>query len=751
MTAHPLLPADWPQPGPIDLGAHDLPHASATTEWWYVNGHLTTDRGRRLSVFASFFRIVRGLDPVTRAPQYAHSVTWAIIDPQTASYVGESRVDPDAPVMGLQRLERGEGWTDRRVQRALREVLERGQIPRPDRLMRRPVFCATQRLELDFDGNTLRKRDDGRYELNCRHEQQPLGFRLTFELQAPPCRHGDDGLVRGAGGEDMFYVFVPRCRLEGSVLLPGGEERVVSGSAWYDHEFGKHLGDAPAAGDRSALTAEIGWNWCGVQLDDGHSVTAYALFDEKTGASRGQWAVLVRPDGSQVSARSLELTPDEQPWVSTRTFQSYPTRWRLRLPELGLDLGLQAAFPDQEFITLISKPAFWEGRVDVSGTLEGRPVAGLGFVERSGQSAIHNLDDFFGAVGREVRKSVAAILPREPTWTQARDMVAGPERAHVMAGVDIDQLARSMVDPVRDVVDRGGKSWRSYAALACCDVVGGDSREFVQWLAMPELMHTGSLIVDDVQDRSHVRRGGPSAHLVYGDALAINAGTACYFMGQRLLYSERVSATDRLRLYDFYFESLRAGHAGQALDLAGHDRFMPTAVEAGDADGVEARVLAVHRLKTAVPAASLARMGALVGGGSEAQIEGVGHFFEALGLAFQIVDDILNLRGFRGDLKSRGEDIAHGKVTRPVAKALARLPLERRRALWALLQRKTTEQAEIDAAIEELEACGAIAACETDARQMVEDAWARLEPLVEASLPKLMLRSFGWYVLERHY
>ena len=136
----------------------------------------------------------------------------------------------------------------------------------------------------------------------------------------------------------------------------------------------------------------------------------------------------------------------------------------------------------------------------------------------------------------------------------------------------------------------------------------------------------------------------------------------------------------------------------------------------------------------------------------------VAHFFgisderlEALGLAFQIVDDILNLRGFRGELKSRGEDIAHGKVTLPVAKALSRLSLERRRALWSLLQRKTTDQGEIDAAIDELEACGALAACEDDARRLVEDAWSRLEPLVEDSLPKLMLRSFGWYVLERHY
>ncbi|MDP6946276.1 MAG: polyprenyl synthetase family protein, partial [Myxococcota bacterium] len=435
----------------------------------------------------------------------------------------------------------------------------------------------------------------------------------------------------------------------------------------------------------------------------------------------------------------------------TRTFQEYPTRWALQVPEAGLDLVVSGTFDDQEFVTLISKPAFWEGRVDVTGTYEGRPVTGLGYVERSGFCNIDTLDDFFASVGRQVRESVREVAPFEPSFERALDLIGNAERPHVMEGVDIPTFTDHMIRPVREIADRGGKSWRSYAALACCDIVGGDSRDFVQWLALPEFMHVGSLIVDDIQDQSEVRRGGQTCHLIYGEPVAINAGTAAYFMGHKLLVGPELSSADKLRLYDLYFEALRAGHAGQALDLAGLDDAMEVAAEDGKLEDAEARVLAIHRLKTAVPAASLARMGAVAGGGSEAQIEGLGRFFEAVGTAFQIIDDVLNLRGFEGDLKSRGEDIAQAKATMPLVKAMARLDAQARGDLWRRVHAKPQDPNEVRAIIAIIEGCGALDACVDQAHALVDEAWRTLDPLVEDSLPKIMLRAFGWYVLERHY
>ncbi|HEX9101158.1 MAG TPA: polyprenyl synthetase family protein, partial [Polyangia bacterium] len=495
---------------------------------------------------------------------------------------------------------------------------------------------------------------------------------------------------------------------------------------------------------------DVAWNWAAVQLDNGEELSAYALVRVDDGKILGQWAIHIDQAGYRHDYRALTFAP-ESPWRSTRTFYDYPLAWKLSIPEAKIELSVDAAFADQEFITCISKPAFWEGRCNVRGTVRGQEVGGLGYIERSGFEPVADLDEFFAAVGEEVRKSVATLMPLEPTHAEVRELIAAEDRDQYMDGVDTQQIARSLFKPLREIADRGGKSWRSYAALACCDVVEGDSRKFVQWLAIPELMHVGSLIVDDVEDKSTVRRGGPAAHLIYGEPLAINSGTAGYFITQRLLRTSEVSPNDKLRLYDLYFEAMRAGHAGQAIDLDGLEDQLERAVETGDSRDLERAVCAKHRLKAAAPAAALARMGAVAGGGSEAQIDAVGRFFEALGLSFQIIDDVLNLRGFKNDLKARAEDISNGSITLPVAKALSRLDLAGRRKLVATLASHPTDPVIVSGVVEQLETIGAVQACADEARDLVEDAWRVADPLLPDTIPKVMLRAFGWYILERHY
>jgi len=747
----PTLPF-WPQPGPIDLARHDLPHPSADTEWWYVNAHLRTSDGRTLGLFAAFFRIISSHDEATGELSYAHSMTWALSDVDRERYVGESRVDAKAPEMGRERITNGRGARDERLNRAMLEILDRDTIPAPDKVFDGPVSVASDRLSLDYGGARFEKLADGSYHLVLANADQGAGVDVRFELAKPPIRHGDDGVVRGTGGEQMFYYFVPRCRVTGTVTLDGEAVAVTEGQGWYDHEFGGHDTTTPAEATtgEGAGIRDLGWNWCAIQLDDGTDLTAYEIMDTRTRETVGKWLIVIDPDGTRRAVSDVTFEPGST-WTSSRTFHAYPVHWRLLAPSIGLELAIDAAFEDQELITVISKPAFWEGRCQTRGVLGGREVAGPAYIERSGFEDIDDLDEFFAAVGKEVRKSVKEVLPLEPSRNELRDLIATEELDHYMEGVDPPSMASTLIAPIRAIVDRGGKAWRSYAALACCDVVGGDSRPFVRWLAMPELMHVGSLIVDDVQDKSEIRRGGPTAHLLYGEPVAINAGTAAYFLTQNLLVSDDMSAETKVRLYGLYFAAMRAGHAGQAIDLAGMLPLMPAVVETGDTRELEARILACHRLKTGAPAGCMARMGAVVGGGSDEQVAAVGELFEALGLAFQIMDDVLNLRGFKGDLKKRGEDIANGTVTLPVAVAMGRLPAERRAWLWQTLQSKPTDAPTIAAAVELLESCGAIAACAAQARELIEAGWRRAEPLLEPSLTRVMLRAFGWYILERHY
>lgn len=760
-------PVDWPGPGPIDLTVHDLPHASSSLEWWYVNAHATTAEGRRFSFFAAFFRQAKSRRADTGGFDYAHSVTWAIIDVDRKKYVHVARVDPTAPEEALKRLKRGHGSKDPRLNRALMEVLERGHVPGPDRLIEGRVFVGERRLDLDFGGATFRKQDDGTYRLQLFDKKENIACDVAFAPQKAPVRHGDDGVVRGPDNERMFYYFQPRCKVTGTISANGIEHTIDKGQGWVDHEFGRRDdgtldhdqfedGAEGSLAERQAEAREkkednaIGWNWLSAQLDDGTDVTVYPLTHLKSNRSAGAWAIVIDPKGNRSIHHELRFEAVET-WQSSRTFFDYPVRWRCEIPGAGIEFDVRAIFEDQEFLTLVSKSSFWEGRVDVEGKMRGREVRGVGFVERSGYTAFDDLDSYFKAVGRIVRKSLSEVIPLEPTYEQARDLIGNPQRDHYMDGMDLKQLGRTLIRPIREITDRGGKGWRSYAALTCIDIVGGDSRPFVDWLALPEMMHVGSLIVDDVQDKSAIRRGGPAAHVIYGEAHAVNSGTAAYFLGNHLVNAAGLSDRQRVRTYDLYFEALRAGHAGQAIDIDGFDEILPRIVETGSGPELERRVLTVHRLKTAAPAACLARMGAVAGNGTEAQIEALGAFFEALGLAFQIVDDVLNLRGFKGDLKSRGEDVSHGKITLPVAKAMSRLGLDERRWLRDTLATKSTDPRVVQQVIQCLEDCGAVEACAVEARELVEAGWKRLEPLIEDTLAKVMLRAFGWFALERHY
>lgn len=741
-----LYPTDWPALGPIDLQIHDCPHASSTIEWWYVNSHLTLADHRQCSLFASFFRMAIGRDEQTQQYHYAHSLTWAISDISTQQYYTDSLVDPVAPKIGLNTIDKGEDTTDPLLQRALREVLVKGNVPLPDRLLSKEAQVSEERLFLDYDGNQFEKQADGSYLLTLLRADKEVGATLTFHPQTAPVRHGDDGVVRGTAGEDMFYYFMPNCRVDGSLQIEGQTIEVASASGWYDHEFGKPTNDTPEA----KIEHKIAWNWISVQLVNGYQISAYDLFDNNAdGAGCGRWIVLIDPQGKARQYDDFTFQPLKT-WTSSRTFTDYPTSWQLTIPEAKISLFAEAAFPAQEFNTIISKRAFWEGRVSINGTFAGEPIVGTGYVERSGFGLKEKLTDFFKAVTKQTRKSIEALLPLSPTDEQLKKMVAGSGNPHFVDGLDPVQYSRVLLKPIREMIDRGGKSWRSYAALACLDLVGGNSQQYMNWLAWPELLHTGSLIVDDVQDESVIRRGAPSCHMLYGQATAINAGNACYFLGE-LLVDSSLSDAKKLKLYTLYFETMRAAHAGQAIDIDGFEALMPEVVGYGRGALLEERILAVHRLKSAAPVSSLAQLGAIMGDGTSEQARVLGQFFESMGLAFQVIDDVLNLRGFENNLKSRGEDITCGKITLPVAKALGTLGWPARRDLWETIRQKPTDPDIIGQVIDTLEACGAIEACKQQAESLVEEAWQTLDNLFPDSDVKIRLRAFSWYVLERHY
>ena len=218
------------------------------------------------------------------------------------------------------------------------------------------------------------------------------------------------------------------------------------------------------------------------------------------------------------------------------------------------------------------------------------------------------------------------------------------------ADMPLDVLYEHLYAPVRHLTDRGGKSWRSYLSVACIAVFGGDPEKAKSLLAALELLHTGSLIIDDIQDESPLRRGVDSVHKIWGVPTAINAGTAAYFAFEAGLRSLAMNLEPerKVKIYEIFFETMRAGHAGQALDIAGQQRSDLDDILAGRAHPsvLEKRVLTVHRLKTAIVAGNIAKISAILADANPEQMRALAAHCERLGIAFQIIDDVYDIRGW---------------------------------------------------------------------------------------------------------
>ena len=378
-------------------------------------------------------------------------------------------------------------------------------------------------------------------------------------------------------------------------------------------------------------------------------------------------AVLVGRDGASRNA-DAEMA-QVGAWTSLRTFIKYGCRWALRVPSEELVLELAAVADDQELISVIATPAYWEGQVRVTGSRRGVPMSGVGFVEQYFGAQNHDFRTMLGGVSEVVLRNVEAVYPLAPSRQHLVELtspqispdlplsppISGPrqhlvelavsrEFESVMEGLPTDAFVEGLIRPVRAITDRQGKGWRSMGLLLASAVVGGSPAGLERFTSFPEFLHTGSLIIDDIQDNSLLRRGGPCAHLEFGVATAINAGTAAYFLGEGITRDHPLTAAQRLRVYELYFTCLRGSHVGQALDLHGLAHMVPACLESGDLAPVWEALLCCHRLKSGLPASVCARTGAVLGGATPAQEAALGDYFLALGLAFQLLDDVINLQ-----------------------------------------------------------------------------------------------------------
>jgi geranylgeranyl diphosphate synthase, type II len=226
-----------------------------------------------------------------------------------------------------------------------------------------------------------------------------------------------------------------------------------------------------------------------------------------------------------------------------------------------------------------------------------------------------------------------------------------------------DSVPAQLHQAMRYSLFAGGKRIRPVLTIAAAEAVDGDINKVLPAAAALELIHTYSLIHDDLpaMDDDDYRRGRLSNHKVFGEATAILAGDALLTFAFELLVRESLIAGVEAEKINFALLELASAAGtfgmigGQAMDLSAEGQKV-------NLNGLET----IHKCKTGALLRAAVRIGAGVSGANQAQLQGLTSYAESLGLAFQIKDDILDIEGESQKLgKQAGSDLLKDKSTYP--------------------------------------------------------------------------------------
>ncbi len=307
---------------------------------------------------------------------------------------------------------------------------------------------------------------------------------------------------------------------------------------------------------------------------------------------------------------------------------------------------------------------------------------------------------------------------------------------------DVFALEGSISKLVWDLLERGGKRWRPFLMKLCFNAVssGGGSVNIDNFLSLPEIIHNGTLMIDDVEDNSDFRRGKPCIHKIYGNDLTINAGNAMYFLPMLKIIKSDLDIEVKVRIYELIHEEMIKLSFGQGMDIFWHG---------GNGIPNEDEYLQMCAFKTGTLARMAAKLGGILAGADDKTIEVLGDFAESLGVAFQIQDDILNICPGEDWGKDFGDDISEGKRTLLVIRALKTICSEDAKDLIGILNLKTKNKIIIGEAIGILKNSGSLEYASDFARNLVREAWGKLDLVLRESKSKDKLKMFCDFVVER--
>ncbi|MFK7845340.1 MAG: lipocalin-like domain-containing protein [Rhodothermales bacterium] len=326
---------------PIRFPEDHGPHPAFKLEWWYYTGNLKTVAGRRFGYQFTIFR--NALAPPDTASHDTES-SWRTNQLYFAHFAVSDIEEEE--FYAFERFSRGAAGLAGAQGAPFKVWLEDWQA---------------EQLGADVPPMQVRAEQDG------------VKIDFTMDLAKPIVLQGDAGYsVKGPGyGNASYYYSMTRLNTTGSITIDG-ETHEIEGLSWMDREWSTSL-----------LTEDQeGWDWFSLHLDDGHDLMYFNVRNKSAAAAPPHAdGVLVDAAGARLALEPKDVQLEVlETWTSPKG-GVYPSKWRLQVPEQGLDLYIEPYFANQELDLAVR---YWEGAVKIEGSAGGKPVAGSGYVELTG-------------------------------------------------------------------------------------------------------------------------------------------------------------------------------------------------------------------------------------------------------------------------------------------------------------------------------------------------------------------------------
>jgi octaprenyl-diphosphate synthase len=264
--------------------------------------------------------------------------------------------------------------------------------------------------------------------------------------------------------------------------------------------------------------------------------------------------------------------------------------------------------------------------------------------------------------------------------------------------VAIDRMVTTRIDLIKNVVTHiirsGGKRVRPILVILTSRLCGYDGQGHIPYAAIIEFIHTSTLLHDDVVDNAPTRRGSLSANAVWGNEASVLVGDFLFSKSFDLMVEGQ-----NLELLRVVSQTTTALAEGEILEL----------IQTSDIDTTEEQYFDVIANKTAILFSAACEMGAILGSGNDGRRESLRRFGHHLGIAFQLIDDVLDYTSKDDVLgKHVGTDIQEGKVTLPLIYALRSVSDKERARIAQILQKPNVSKRDFDAVKKVIERHGGI-------------------------------------------